>query len=350
MTHLHGATTFPAPGTQACAAPLVWSLARWEAFESRTRRKALAARHDADAWRVIARAARRVMAAYTTSFFIVSRFLPTHKRRQVEVIYAAVRYPDEVVDSFPLTCEERERLLARWADEYGAALGAASTRESLELGASPFLAAFAEVVRQAAIPEEHYQAFLAAMRRDIRPESFVTLDDLIDNYIYGSATVVGYFLAHVYGASAPHRFSQALAASRDLAIALQLTNFIRDVREDQRRGRIYLPLELLREHGVEPGRIADPQLARPLTAAVRQAATVAESHYTRAAAGLGAFAPDCQVAIKACIDVYGALNRRIAANPDCLARRESVPFREKWRNLPPGKYWRLPLALLTSMR
>ncbi|HVF68498.1 MAG TPA: hypothetical protein VM914_12590 [Pyrinomonadaceae bacterium] len=67
------------------------------------RARALAAASEDGAWRVLAREARGVMRAYTTSFFIVSRFLPSRKRAEVEAVYAAVRFPDEVVDTFPLS-------------------------------------------------------------------------------------------------------------------------------------------------------------------------------------------------------------------------------------------------------
>ena len=86
---------------------MLWNEAYWDEFEHRVRKRALEAQNDKDAWKIIVRAARKVMSRYTTSFFIVSRFLPRIKRRMVEVVYAAVRYPDEVVDTFPLTSEER---------------------------------------------------------------------------------------------------------------------------------------------------------------------------------------------------------------------------------------------------
>lgn len=74
----------------------------WARLDARARSRALDAGSEEAAWRLLTREARRVMRAYTTSFFIVSRFLPTHKRAEVEAVYAAVRFPDEIVDTFPL--------------------------------------------------------------------------------------------------------------------------------------------------------------------------------------------------------------------------------------------------------
>jgi phytoene synthase len=266
--------------------------------------------------------------------------------RRVEVIYAAVRYPDEVVDSFPFPPEERKALLDRWRGDFEHALAMDSLEQMLRSGISPFVAAFTVLTRETGIPPDEYRAFLDAMGRDIRPAPFATLEDLIEHYVYGSAVVVGLFLARVYGPSAPDRMDDALQSARDLGIALQLTNFLRDVREDWRRGRIYIPLDILREEGVDIARLDDPAQEEPLLRAVRRLAGTADVHYQRAEESLDAFSPDCRIAIEACIRVYGALNRRIKQSPDSLKVRQSVPFAEKWRVLPPSKYWRLPLALL----
>ncbi len=325
----------------------VWRAEEWAALERATSVRALAARDERARWSVINREARRVMRAYTTSFFIVSRFLPAAKRAEVEAVYAAVRYPDEIVDTFPLTAEARRMMLDSWEEGYEAGLACPSLGEALRGGVPCFLAAFTKVVRERRIPAEHYRAFLGAMRRDIDPRPFETLDDLIADYVYGSAVVVGYFLAHVYGASAPRHFGRALAASRDLGVALQLTNFLRDVAEDQRRGRVYLPADVLRAEGVAELDASAPEQQAALARVVRRLALVAADYYARANDNLDAYAPDCRLAVRACIRVYGRLNERIAQSGRGVAHRESVPLREKFAALPPSKYWRVPLAYLT---
>lgn len=325
-------------------AELVWSEEEWLAFERAVRLRALNAPGPDRAWPVVVRAARKVMRTYTTSFFMVSRFLPRRKRDRVEVIYSAVRYPDEVVDSFPLDRGARLRRLDAWATAYETALGLDGLRPALEAGVPCFLAAFAGVVREAGIPPEHYRAFLAAMRLDAAPRPFLTLDDLIDSYIYGSAIVVGYFLAHVYGAVAPDEFPRALESARDLGIALQLTNFLRDVGEDCRRGRMYLPQDRLHAEGIDRVDPDDPDCRAALGRVARRLAADAAGYYRRASANLDAFAPDSRIAIRACIDVYGRLNERIEASDRGIEHRESVPLLEKLRALPPGGLWRIPMA------
>lgn len=325
----------------------VWSAAEWEARERLTRERALAARSEDEAWRVVVREARSVMRAYTTSFFIVSRFLPRAKRDEVEAVYAAVRYPDEVVDTFPLNASERLRRLDEWGVHYETGIESSSMMDAMRSGVPSHLAGFTRVVRERGIPAEHYRAFLEAMRLDVGPRPFATLDDLVDSYVYGSAVVVGYFLAHVYGANEEKDFARALKSARDLGIALQLTNFLRDVAEDERRGRVYLPLDFLRAEGIERLDAGDERQQAALARVVRRVAAVAEGFYASAHAGLDAFAPDCRLAIHACIRVYGRLNERIARSERGVRHRESVPLGEKLGVLPPSKYWRIPLAYLT---
>ena len=324
-----------------------WSLETWERHEKETRRAALRCRSDRALWERIIVDARTVLRTFSTSFFLVTRFLPRAKREMVEAIYAVVRYPDEIVDTFPLNAAERLEHIHCWQRDYERAILASSLRESLEAGISPSLSAFAHVVRTKGIPTEHYRSFLQAMRMDAAPRSFTTLDDLIENYIYGSAIVVGYFLAYVYGPEAESEFERTLRASRDLGIALQLTNFLRDVRDDQRRGRIYLPLDMLAEEGLTHLNVFDEAQHPAINRVLHRLSASAEEYYARSFRDLDAFSGDCRTAIRACIDVYRKLNERFAATSNVILSRASVPMVEKFRVLPPSKYWRLPMAYLT---
>lgn len=325
----------------------VWSEDAWRQIEQQTCRRALAAGSESAAWDIIVRQARAVLRTYSTSFFIVTRFLPPIKRAKVEAIYAAVRYPDEVVDTFPLSPQERIERLNRWAASYEEGLAARSIKEALTRGVPCFLASFTRVVRDDGIPPEHYRDFLAAMRRDVWPRQFETLDDLIESYVYGSAIVVGYFLTYVYGSCNERDFQRALESARHLGIALQLTNFLRDVAEDQRRGRLYLPLDMLNAEGIVEADATNSGQRAALNRVLKTMTGIAEGYYARALADLDAFAPDSQVAINACIQVYRQLNQRIAHSSRGILHRESVPARQKFKVLPASKYWRLPLAYLS---
>ncbi len=296
------------------------------------------------AWRRLVRASRRVLRAYSTNFFLVTRFLPPRERAEVEVIYASVRYPDEIVDSFPIPVSKKLELLDSWETAYLDALERQGLRTAVRCGIPWILAGFAELVRRRGIPPEHYLSFLRAMRRDAQPAFFSNLEALIEDYVYGSAIVVGYFLAHVYGHAPEARMEDALRCSRELGIALQLTNFARDVLEDHGRGRLYIPLDMMAEEGLSPENYLEPRHEPALRRVIARLALQAEVGYEAARNNLGVFAPGCRAAIGACVEVYGKLNRRFLEAGAPVRVRVSVSPVEKFRALPPDKYWRVPLA------
>jgi phytoene synthase len=312
-----------------------WTADVWTALDRRVRQRAENADSEQDARREIRVAARSILRAFSSSFFLVTRFLPARKRLAVDVIYAAVRYPDEIVDTFPISNSASLRRLDTWEAAYVEAVASSGLRYSIRAGIPWILAGFAEVIREHSIPLEHYHAFLLAMRRDVSPRPFHTMNDLIDGYVYGSATVVGYFLAHVYGVAAGSTIADAYACACDLGIALQLTNFARDVAEDGARGRLYVPRDIVDASGLRKGALF--------------LAETAEARYERAVRTLDAFAADTRPAIRACIDVYRLLNRRILAAGGSSEVRQSVPISQKLSALPSGKYWRVPLAWLGAL-
>lgn len=323
---------------------MAWSRSHWQHLEEAVGAKVARARSEAEAWRCVVRASRHVLRSFSSSFFLVTRFLPPGKRAEVEVIYAAVRYPDEVVDTFPMPVREQTAILDRWEKSYLEALKAEGVRARAGEGISWILAGFAEVVARRRIPPVHYLAFLNAMRRDARPEPFATTERLIEDYVYGSAVVVGYFLTHVYGNGPHSSLEEALICARELGIALQFTNFARDVFDDFLRGRQYLPLELLEAEGLNAADCLRPENDAALRRTVRALAAKAEMGYEYARRNLGAFAPDSRTAIGACIEVYQELNRRFLRGDAPVRMRVSLSAAEKFRVLPPDKYWRVPLA------
>jgi 15-cis-phytoene synthase len=137
-----------------------------------------------------------------------------------------------------------------------------------------------------------------------------------------------------------------LRSARALGIALQLTNFLRDVAEDQKRQRIYLPQDMLAYEGLTVLEVTDERPQPALGRVLLRLAAITEDYYDKALADLDAFAPDSQIAIRACIDVYRQLNRKIAASEHSIWQRASVSARQKFKVLPRSKYWRLPLAYL----
>ena len=293
---------------------------------------------------------RKVLKTHSTSFFIVTRFLPNFMRDEVELVYGSVRFPDEIVDSFDIKNDEKKVLLSNWRNKYRLALESSSFEDSINKDVPILLAGFAEVVKKYSIPSSYYESFLDAMELDVEPRNFENTDDLIDNYVYGSAIVVGYFLAYVYGSSQNDNFKETLKSSKELGIALQLTNFIRDINEDLKRGRIYIPKTILKNNGIELKNYANNvnQNTTSINSARMELASIANKYYKESEKGIESFSPDSRVAIKACIELYGKLNERIISRGNDIKVRESLSWSEKLGALPSSKYWKLPMAYLKS--
>ncbi|HTR71357.1 MAG TPA: phytoene/squalene synthase family protein [Mycobacteriales bacterium] len=184
-------------------------------------------------------ACRSINARYGRTFFLATALLPPHKRPAVHALYAFARRADETVDDLSThpTVAQREAALDRWA----ALFRAANTSD-------PVLVAVHDTMKRFEVPIELFDDFLASMRMDLTTSEYPTWADLSD-YIHGSAAVIGVQMLHVLGTST-HRFEIAEPYARDLGIAFQLTNFLRDLGEDLRRGRVYLPKEDLAEFSV----------------------------------------------------------------------------------------------------
>ena len=293
---------------------------------------------------------RKVLKTHSTSFFIVTRFLPKFMRDEVELVYGSVRFPDEIVDSFDIKNDEKKVLLSNWRNKYRLALKSGSFEDSINKDVPILLAGFTEVVKKYSIPPSYYESFLDAMELDVEPRDFEDTDDLIDNYVYGSAIVVGYFLAYVYGSSQIDNFEETLKSSKELGIALQLTNFIRDINEDLKRGRIYIPKTILKNNGIELKNYFDNvyQNTSSINSARMELASIANKYYKESEKGIESFSPESRVAIKACIELYGKLNERIISRGNDIKNRESLSWSEKLGALPSSKYWKLPIAYLKS--
>jgi len=180
---------------------------------------------------------RRLHAVHGRTFYLATRLLPPAKRPYVHALYGFARYADEIVD------DERS---GRTVKEKEAALDAlvAALAGGYE-GRGGVLPAVLDTSRRWDIPRTHFATFLAAMRMDLTVNEYGTYEDLT-TYMHGSAAVVGLQMVPILEPTS--RAAYAYAA--DLGIAFQLANFLRDIGEDLRRGRLYLPLQDLAIFGL----------------------------------------------------------------------------------------------------
>ena len=126
---------------------------------------------------------RKVLKTHSTSFFIVTRFLPKYMRDEVELVYGSVRYPDEIVDSFDISPQEKRDLLGSWKEYYKISLTTSSFAESIDKGVPVLLAGFSETIKKYQIPTEYYLSFLEAMELDVEPRKFKNIDEKSANKV-----------------------------------------------------------------------------------------------------------------------------------------------------------------------
>jgi len=270
-----------------------------------------------------AKVARATIAHHSKSFALASRLLGRRVRDQTAVVYTWCRRADDAVDEQPAASPAE---LAEVLDTLRAELDAAYTRTAVD----PVLVSFGEVVRERGVPRHYPEELIAGLAMDASSTHYATVDDVL-LYAWRVAGVVGLMMSHVFGVSD----EDALVNAAHLGLAMQLTNICRDVAEDWDRGRLYLPDDLLANHGA-PGLARE--LGRPLPATAREpiARTVADllaladRYYRSGDRGIRALPWRAALAVSAARRVYSAIGGRIArANHDVLAGRAVVPGASK---------------------
>ena len=181
---------------------------------------------------------RRAQRSHSKTYYFSTQLFPPEVRPHVHALYAFMRYADEIVDNPGHTSlgEQHAALEAFESETLAAVAG--------EEIPNPVLRAYANTVRVRGIEPETIAAFMKSMKMDTHVFRYSTYEDL-ELYTYGSAAVVGLMMCRVAGVADERAGEHAEA----LGVAMQLTNFLRDVREDWGRGRIYLPLEDLARFG-----------------------------------------------------------------------------------------------------
>jgi len=239
---------------------------------------------------------------HSKSFYLSSLLLPGRVREASWALYAFCRRADDAVDDVEAgagALARVESLRRRLDDVYG------PRREAHDVDR-----AFALVVDAVGMPRALPEALLAGMEMDAAGTArYATWDDLLI-YCFRVASTVGLMMTRVMGVS--HEVGWMRAA--DLGVAMQLTNIARDVGEDARRGRVYLPLALCREVGLDPDALVAgaPSVMAPAKEAVKRLLAVADAHYRAADLGVPLLPRSCRVAIRASRLIYSRIGDAIA--------------------------------------
>ncbi len=275
----------------------------------------------ATAYRVCRSIARRE----AKNFYYAFLALPRAKRDAICAVYAFMRQADDIADDESQPVEVRRARMAAWL---------AGWHEAAEQGSiDPVFLALNDARLRFRIPLALLDQLVEGTAMDLHPEAHATFADFaaLRRYCYLVASVVGLVCIRIF----EYRGSRAERLAEELGLAFQLTNILRDVREDAARGRVYLPVDELRAHGLTPESvIREAQQGRPPSSALRALLAAlagrAESLYLSSDALLPLVAQDSRPALEVLRTIYHRLLGRIhAADYDVFTRRAAVPTREK---------------------
>ncbi|MGQ0672640.1 MAG: phytoene/squalene synthase family protein [Hyphomicrobium sp.] len=275
-------------------------------------------------------ACRALLANGSRTFFAASFLLPRRIRAPATALYAFCRLADDAVDSgggSPGTLDAlKERLDRAYA---GRPLDCAADR------------AFAATVAEFGVPRALPEALIEGFEWDALGKRYET-DTALEAYAARVAGTVGAMMALLMGATGHHQIARAT----DLGMAMQLTNIARDVGEDARAGRLYLPMQWLREVGLDPEQwLARPRFSPEIAAVVRRLLLLAESYYARAETGIARLPLDCRPGIYAARFLYAEIGHELARQGlNSVDRRAIVPAARKLQLLAYSSRsaWRAP--------
>ncbi len=237
---------------------------------------------------------RRLIYSGSKSFFAASLVLPSPVCQSAYALYAFCRVADDAVDLRGGKLEAVDRLRMRLDRAYAA--------QPLP---DPVDRAFAEVVHRHALPRALPEALIEGLEWDARGRRY---EDLSGVFAYSArvAGAVGAMMSVLMGVRSP----AALARACDLGVAMQLTNIARDVAEDAREGRLYLPLGWLEEQGIDPDTwLETPVFDDRIRLVVRRLLARADDLYSRAGHGVGLLPIACRPGIHAARRIYAEIGR-----------------------------------------
>jgi phytoene synthase len=266
---------------------------------------------------------RQLHARHGRTYYLATMLLPGWKRRHVHALYGFVRYADEIVDdlSSSLTGEEKAAALRAWGERFFAGLD-----DPAAAAGDPILPAVRHTVRAFDLDRGDFAAFMDSMTMDLTVDGYASYDDLLV-YMEGSAAVIGTMMTPILESPDP---AAAREHARQLGLAFQLTNFVRDVGEDLARGRVYLPQADLDRFGVTRGDLAAGKVTQSVRDLLAFEIDRARGHYRAAAPGIALLAPSSRPAIRTASVLYGEILDQVEqAGYDVLNGRVRVPLRRR---------------------
>ena len=244
--------------------------------------------------------ARRITAYYSKSFYFSTRMLPKEKRWATYALYGFCRHCDNLIDTPRQRTEiEIVREMQLLTEELQVAY---NTGESQH----PIIRAFILIAKAYGIPIEYPFDLLKGVAMDVQQTRYNTFDEL-SLFCYRVAAVVGLMMTYVLG----YKDERAFAYAKHLGIAMQLTNILRDIKEDKDMGRIYLPQKDLVRFGVSEQDILKEKITPQLKALMKFQIERADHYYAEAVSGISLLETESQYAIYSAAKIYRGILRKI---------------------------------------
>jgi phytoene synthase len=287
---------------------------------------------------------RELTRTHARTFYFASHVLPRAKRDACYTVYAFCRYVDDLVDVAVerdnVTPQDARILVERWQaalrDVYDGKQPGNVDGSDLEV--HPILTAWADTLSRYRIPRHLPDELVEGVLMDTVVDRFATMEDL-RVYCYKVASVVGLMTSEIFGYDDPACLEQAI----DLGIAMQLTNIIRDVKEDADRGRIYLPQSMMQEFGVREEDVLAHSFTPELAALLRALVALADHAYDTADLGILHLNADSRLTVQLMSTNYRQILRAVE-------RLDMNVFRSRARTTTLQKLAGIPRAWWTLRR
>lgn len=259
----------------------------------------------------------RVARRQAGNFYHAFRLLPTAQRRAMCALYAFMRVSDDLTDGTQQLAEKRVAL-ADWRQQFDAALSG--------IYHHPLHPAFHHTVKLYGIPRRYLEEVLDGVGLDLDTDRYDTFDDLY-RYCYRVASAVGLACIHIWG----FRDDRAISYAESAGIALQLTNILRDLREDAARGRVYLPREDLERFGYRVEDLEQSCHDERFCALMKFQVERAQEYYKKAAPLADLLDPAGQAVFLVMLRTYrGLLEAIVQRDYDVFRTRVGL---SRWRKL-----------------
>jgi phytoene synthase len=253
------------------------------------------------------------------NFYYSFLTLPPERKAAMCAIYAFMRYSDDVSDEAAAEQSKAEEM-QQWRDALDKALGG-------EYGDSLILPAFHDTARKYNIPAHYFHELIDGTAMDLTQSRYETFEDL-HLYCYRVASVVGFVCIHVWGFDPAG--GKALQYAEACGLAFQLTNILRDVKEDAERARIYLPQEDLRRFGVTEAQLKAGDMTENVRALLKFEADRAAKFYAEAEHLLPLVSTDGRPTLTIMIRIYRGILTAIEQNRyDVFSQRARVSSPKK---------------------